>query len=400
MMRAVVSLSQMASEMERSAPNLANEILRYVWGIPGYSEERISRSELAGILEATVRGVAGSLRHVGDADPATILSAQQIGEARALQGVPVDAMAQSWMTVQRVLVDHLVMRADSLAPDDLRRGVAWLGSIFAVLTRTSVDTYRKTQDEVTAHYDRLTGDLVARLAGAQPADPDDIVQRARILGVDPNAQHLAIAVSASPLDGESAPQAYVRVQRLLLARVAPMTVGRVLIGHLDEFPLLIAPLKVPVEAAQAQIAAAVRQSPHHPQALVGIGQKTARLPQMAAVCRQAREALDVGLRMSWSGRVVRFDTVLPEVLLIRSPDVLEQYVELLRPIMDRPELLDTLRAYVESGLSARETARRVFVHPNTVPYRLKTISSLLGRDVSDPASTVLLELALRAVDLS
>ena len=399
MVSPVVSLSQTAAELELAAPDLVNEILRHVWGIPGYSEERITRAELAGILEDTVRGVARSLRHIGDADPTTIVAAQQIGEARALQGVPVDAMMQSWMTVQRVLVDHLVLRADLLDPDDLRRGVAWLGAIFAVLTRSSVDTYRKTQDEVTAHYDRLTGDLVARLAGAQPADPDDIVQRARVLDVDPNTPHLAVAVSADPLDGEPAPQAHVRLQRLILARLAPLSAGRVLIGQFDQFPLLIIPLKGPVDAAESQIASVVQQAPQNERALVGIGPRTAPLTQLATICRQAREALEAGLKMRWSSRVVRFDSVLPEVLLDRSPDIAERFATVLEPIADRPELLTTLRCYVDTGLSARETARRIFVHPNTVPYRLKTVSSLLGRDVSDPTHTVFLALALRAFDL-
>ena len=59
------------------------------------------------------------------------------------------------------------------------------------------------------------------------------------------------------------------------------------------------------------------------------------------------------------------------------------------------ELLETLEAYVASGFNQRETARRSYVHINTVANRLERIGERLDRDLSDPETLVDLALALR-----
>jgi DNA-binding PucR family transcriptional regulator len=46
-------------------------------------------------------------------------------------------------------------------------------------------------------------------------------------------------------------------------------------------------------------------------------------------------------------------------------------------------LLDTLSTYLEQGSSLEATARLLFVHPNTVRYRLRRVSELTGLTPSD-----------------
>jgi DNA-binding PucR family transcriptional regulator len=46
-------------------------------------------------------------------------------------------------------------------------------------------------------------------------------------------------------------------------------------------------------------------------------------------------------------------------------------------------LLDTLTAYLEQGSSLEATARMLFVHPNTVRYRLKRVTELTTYTPSD-----------------
>jgi DNA-binding PucR family transcriptional regulator len=48
-----------------------------------------------------------------------------------------------------------------------------------------------------------------------------------------------------------------------------------------------------------------------------------------------------------------------------------------------PALLDTLTAYLEQGSSLEASARMLFVHPNTVRYRLKRVTELTGYTVSE-----------------
>lgn len=57
-------------------------------------------------------------------------------------------------------------------------------------------------------------------------------------------------------------------------------------------------------------------------------------------------------------------------------------------------LLETLRAYLEQTGSLEGTARALFVHPNTVRYRLRRVSELTGYAPTEPRDAFTLRLAL------
>ncbi|MBE1537865.1 hypothetical protein H4W34_007698 [Actinomadura algeriensis] len=57
-------------------------------------------------------------------------------------------------------------------------------------------------------------------------------------------------------------------------------------------------------------------------------------------------------------------------------------------------LLDTLTTYLEQGSSLEATARMLFVHPNTVRYRLRRVSELTGLAPTDGRNAFTLRIAL------
>ncbi|MFM6939493.1 MAG: PucR family transcriptional regulator, partial [Rhodoluna sp.] len=59
-----------------------------------------------------------------------------------------------------------------------------------------------------------------------------------------------------------------------------------------------------------------------------------------------------------------------------------------------PELLETLSAYLESGRSLESTARELYVHANTVRYRLKRISEIMGWDATGAREAFILQVAM------
>lgn len=63
------------------------------------------------------------------------------------------------------------------------------------------------------------------------------------------------------------------------------------------------------------------------------------------------------------------------------------------------DLVDTLRAWVAADYSVTDAAGRLFVHTNTVKYRLKRIRALLGGDPSRGDLRLQVELALKMLDL-
>jgi sugar diacid utilization regulator/putative methionine-R-sulfoxide reductase with GAF domain len=65
----------------------------------------------------------------------------------------------------------------------------------------------------------------------------------------------------------------------------------------------------------------------------------------------------------------------------------------------RGHLVDTVRALVQSNFQIRPAAERLFVHPNTLRYRIARISELTGLDPASPDDRFTAEMALRVLDV-
>lgn len=62
------------------------------------------------------------------------------------------------------------------------------------------------------------------------------------------------------------------------------------------------------------------------------------------------------------------------------------------------ELLDTLRVYLRCGRSKTEAAQQLYVHVNTVKYRIAQIQSLTGLDLNDDETALSLLLAFKMLE--
>ena len=56
--------------------------------------------------------------------------------------------------------------------------------------------------------------------------------------------------------------------------------------------------------------------------------------------------------------------------------------------------MTTLWSYLDNGRSLEATARELFVHPNTVRYRLKRVSEVIGWDATGAREALILQAAL------
>lgn len=95
-------------------------------------------------------------------------------------------------------------------------------------------------------------------------------------------------------------------------------------------------------------------------------------------------------------RPVRSDDLLPERVLAGDDCALSHAIEhLYRPLADSRAGLDaTLSAYFANGGGIEATARALFVHANTVRYRLAQVAELTGYSPSEPRDALALQLAL------
>jgi hypothetical protein len=124
-----------------------------------------------------------------------------------------------------------------------------------------------------------------------------------------------------------------------------------------------------------------------------------RTDDLASAHVSARSAL-AGLRaaIGWpdAPRPVASDDLLPERVLAGDGHARRHLVDAVYvPLLGAKEtLIDTLTAYFQHGQSLEATARALFVHPNTVRYRLRQAAELTGLSATDAREALVLQLAL------
>ncbi|MDX2025407.1 helix-turn-helix domain-containing protein [Microcella sp.] len=125
-------------------------------------------------------------------------------------------------------------------------------------------------------------------------------------------------------------------------------------------------------------------------------------PEVADVVeagKSAKAALaGFAVAKSWRNapRPTLADDLLPERALAGDPIARGTLINrIYRPLKaHNPELLLTLWSYLDNGRSLEATARELFVHPNTVRYRLKRISEVIGWDATGAREALILQCAL------
>ncbi|WP_241978827.1 MULTISPECIES: CdaR family transcriptional regulator [unclassified Cryobacterium] len=123
------------------------------------------------------------------------------------------------------------------------------------------------------------------------------------------------------------------------------------------------------------------------------------VPNLVDASKSAKAALaGFAVARSWRNapRPVQADDLLPERALAGDPLARATLIHrIYRPLQAHStELLTTLWCYLDNGRSLEATARELFVHPNTVRYRLKRVSEVIGYDATGAREALILQSAL------
>jgi DNA-binding PucR family transcriptional regulator len=121
-------------------------------------------------------------------------------------------------------------------------------------------------------------------------------------------------------------------------------------------------------------------------------------PMLTAAYHSASEAISgMNAVAGWRGapRPVLARELLPERALMGDASaVAALHTDVMRPLADAgPTLTETLDAYLDCGGAIEACARKLFVHPNTVRYRLRRIADFTGRDPTQPRDAYVLRVA-------
>jgi sugar diacid utilization regulator len=119
---------------------------------------------------------------------------------------------------------------------------------------------------------------------------------------------------------------------------------------------------------------------------------------------EARDAVEVADRLGIRGRAVGLDDVLVDQMLRASAHAQRLLLHAMQALVDYDlrhgsELVATLQTYVDTRFNLTKSGGLLFVHPNTVVYRLRRIHELTGHDPHDVNDLLVLWLGLKTLDL-
>ncbi|MFE5794863.1 PucR family transcriptional regulator [Streptomyces sp. NPDC056503] len=315
-------------------------------------------------------------------------AARETGRARAEQGVPLADTLRAYRIGSELLWTEILAEARTrpeVSDDLLVSESARFWALFGLYAEAVAVTYRETSAELTARGQARRSALVEALFTGIIAD-GTLWEAARELGL-PEQGPYAVAVAQAGAPGEE-PLAGVESA---LRRAELPSAWRLLP---DQQLALIA---LPTGASEATCLRLLRRA----RARVGFSPCFDSLRGAPQAVRFARLALS-GLPGAGPG-VARFDDNPLAMVVAAAPAEAAHLVEVtLGPVLDLPaaersRLLQTLEQWFASGGSAGATAQSLFVHPNTVRYRLRRVEELTGRPLSDPRATADIGAALLAV---
>ena len=120
---------------------------------------------------------------------------------------------------------------------------------------------------------------------------------------------------------------------------------------------------------------------------VGYGNPTDVLPKLAESYQEAKMALEVGRLFYVEKEIMAYDRLGIGRLIYQLPMSLcemfirEVFGDEVPQILDDEEAMSTISKFFENNLNISETARQLYVHRNTLVYRLERIEKAIGLDI-------------------
>ena len=134
-------------------------------------------------------------------------------------------------------------------------------------------------------------------------------------------------------------------------------------------------------------------------AYVGIGTTVTGVKELARSFKEAQIALEVGKGFDTEKTIVSYDNLGIARLIYQLPTTLcdmfmrEAFKRGSIDSLDQ-ETLFTIQRFFENNLNVSETSRKLFVHRNTLVYRLEKIKKLTGLDLREFDDAIVFKVAL------
>lgn len=313
----------------------------------------------------------------------TIIS-QEIpgGLARLVMPITVGELARGYLSLVGVAGDLDVL--DYLVIEQ--------GSLICAVEMSRSKAIRETEK-------RLKGDLLTVLL-QENLSPRDSQMWAQTVGVDLTLGHVALRFA---WDAPSPPSRR-RLETIINGEVSRLGLKTITspmgveVVSFCELPDSNSPPGSAIELGQAAIAQGNQEYPEIP-IRCGIGNPAVELSAWRDSFRQAGQALEIARRFDERQPLYFADLSVYRLLFQfeHNPELIAFQEEILGPLIayeGSREFLITLESYFQHNCNVSQTAEALYIHRNTLIYRLERICEITNLDLDKPETRLAVQLAL------
>jgi sugar diacid utilization regulator len=374
----------------------------------GEREDPVSAEESFYLALVLIDGFVASLHGAEPMSPAVVERMREMAARRAHQRVPLESFTRRPRVWGEVVWEAVVATARVSKPHERDAAIqisSMLMRYVDLISRAATSAYL---DEIT---DRglLRRDLLDALISGR-GEEDGVRKLARSLRLKLADSYIAVIVRGEDMHGETGRDeplpGRVALDRIVEAtrRYMQPTEGSLLAGMRQGDLVALYPVSGPSDMQIVRDDCAELANALPVEVSIGISASHRGLREVATAYAEAREAVEVADRLNIRGRAVGLEDLLVDHMLRASGHAQRILLDAMQRLVDYDkqhgtELVATLRTYVDTGFNLTKSGSLLFVHPNTVVYRLRRIHELSGHDPHDVDDLLVLWLGLKVLDL-
>jgi purine catabolism regulator len=334
---------------------------------------------------SSIESLPSSLQDRNQAGQQSLTISQNIpgGIARIVTPISVGEVARGYLS--------LIGMEGEL--DSFDRVIAEEGALVCAMEMARSKAVRETEK-------RLQGDLLTALL-QEDLSPRDAGLWVQTMGLDQTQEHVALQFA---WDSDSPPSRR-RLETIVNGEV--MRVGaKVIINPTGSNVICFCqvPPDEPRPATALDLGKSIleRAMVEYPEARArcGIGTPASDLNKWQISFRESGQALEMAFRLSESKPLYFPDLSIYRLLLLIEPHpelevFKEEILGALLSYEGGDTLVTTLEAYFANNANLSKTAEALYIHRNTLTYRMDRISEITGLDLTNPDTSLSVQIALR-----
>lgn len=342
--------------------------------------KQLSTEERASLRLIAQRGIQGLVNWVQDPASRNLPLVNEL-----LGPAPTDLMRtislQRALQLIRTIVEAVEQRLPGLMPPDDRQLMREAVLRYSREVAFAIaDVYARAAESRGAWDSRLEALLVDAVLRGEPGE--QIASRAAAVGWQSSGD-IAVVIGSAPDQADAVFMSHLRRQCIRFAADAVVGVQG------DRLILLLGGVSSLEDGLERILA-------HFGEGQVVYGRFDGPIAQASRCAQSVFAGFSAAEAWTRAPKPVAAEDLLPERALAGDQHAKDVLVTGIYALLEQAghSLLETVESYVNLGHSLEATARELYVHTNTVRYRLKRITEVTGWDPMEPRDAYVLQTAL------